>query len=130
LFFFFSSRRRHTRFSRDWSSDVCSSDLGKHQRRREDRSERQRESWLQLRHQVSAAPTPSERSRERSLGSRDRKRFEGAPRSIFFRPRWPSCTTDKEASRALVISRPHLGRRAHTCNHFGTPKRTADRRAS
>src|SRR5690606_40490418 len=27
--FFFSSRRRHTRFSRDWSSDVCSSDLRK-----------------------------------------------------------------------------------------------------
>src|SRR5690606_39288356 len=27
IFFFFSSRRRHTRFSRDWSSDVCSSDL-------------------------------------------------------------------------------------------------------
>src|SRR5690606_40833582 len=25
--FFFSSGRRHTRFSRDWSSDVCSSDL-------------------------------------------------------------------------------------------------------
>src|SRR5690606_39654353 len=28
--FFFSSRRRHTRFSRDWSSDVCSSDLTCH----------------------------------------------------------------------------------------------------
>src|SRR5437868_9688301 len=28
LFFFFSSRRRHTRSKRDWSSDVCSSDLG------------------------------------------------------------------------------------------------------
>src|SRR3712207_7658699 len=28
LFFFFSSRRRHTRYWRDWSSDVCSSDLG------------------------------------------------------------------------------------------------------
>src|SRR5436309_4436880 len=27
IFFFFSSRRRHTSFSRDWSSDVCSSDL-------------------------------------------------------------------------------------------------------
>src|SRR5690606_40915391 len=27
MIFFFSSRRRHTRFSRDWSSDVCSSDL-------------------------------------------------------------------------------------------------------
>src|SRR2546422_5298153 len=27
IFFFFSSRRRHTRCSRDWGSDVCSSDL-------------------------------------------------------------------------------------------------------
>src|SRR5436305_11001864 len=32
-FFFFSSRRRHTRCGRDWSSDVCSSDLfGKRKR--------------------------------------------------------------------------------------------------
>src|SRR2546422_10949392 len=31
-FFFFSSRRRHTRCSRDWSSDVCSSDLFSHVR--------------------------------------------------------------------------------------------------
>src|SRR5699024_11785069 len=29
IIFFFSSRRRHTRSKRDWSSDVCSSDLGK-----------------------------------------------------------------------------------------------------
>src|SRR6266702_6144957 len=35
IFFFFSSRRRHTRWPRDWSSDVCSSDL-----RRECRSQR------------------------------------------------------------------------------------------
>src|SRR5690625_2940955 len=27
LYFFFSSRRRHTRWPRDWSSDVCTSDL-------------------------------------------------------------------------------------------------------
>src|SRR5258707_12016412 len=27
ILFFFSSRRRHTRYWRDWSSDVCSSDL-------------------------------------------------------------------------------------------------------
>src|SRR5207253_5767985 len=39
FFFFFSSRRRHTRWPRDWSSDVCSSDLlagkvvGQHARR-------------------------------------------------------------------------------------------------
>src|SRR5256885_9312039 len=30
LYFFFSSRRRHTRLQGDWSSDVCSSDLGGH----------------------------------------------------------------------------------------------------
>src|SRR5690625_4130917 len=30
LLFFFSSRRRHTRWPRDWSSDVCSSDLDFH----------------------------------------------------------------------------------------------------
>src|SRR5437868_5735981 len=30
LIFFFSSRRRHTRSKRDWSSDVCSSDLAPH----------------------------------------------------------------------------------------------------
>src|SRR5690625_5499617 len=29
MFFFFSSRRRHTSWPRDWSSDVCSSDLRK-----------------------------------------------------------------------------------------------------
>src|SRR2546430_9934067 len=34
LLFFFSSRRRHTRFDCDWSSDVCSSDLGTWRRRR------------------------------------------------------------------------------------------------
>src|SRR5206468_6099100 len=34
-FFFFSSRRRHTRSDRDWSSDVCSSDLHRDQFRPE-----------------------------------------------------------------------------------------------
>src|SRR5882757_7725900 len=33
FFFFFSSRRRHTRYWRDWSSDVCSSDLSAPARR-------------------------------------------------------------------------------------------------
>src|SRR5687768_10062979 len=33
VFFFFSSRRRHTRCSRDWSSDVCSSDLRRFEER-------------------------------------------------------------------------------------------------
>src|SRR2546427_8619543 len=41
-YFFFSSRRRHTRFDCDWSSDVCSSDLLREagQKRRESFAER------------------------------------------------------------------------------------------
>src|SRR6266699_3181076 len=39
--FFFSSRRRHTRCGRDWSSDVCSSDLAERRRERKISSERQ-----------------------------------------------------------------------------------------
>src|SRR5437016_9924353 len=35
LFFFFSSRRRHTRLVSDWSSDVCSSDLSREHQRAE-----------------------------------------------------------------------------------------------
>src|SRR6266478_4012763 len=38
IFFFFSSRRRHTRFDCDWSSDVCSSDLEVHGEELADRS--------------------------------------------------------------------------------------------
>src|SRR5438270_3409641 len=37
LSFFFSSRRRHTRFDCDWSSDVCSSDLDCNERQEDDR---------------------------------------------------------------------------------------------
>src|SRR2546430_15773518 len=37
VIFFFSSRRRHTRFDCDWSSDVCSSDLADPSRIRVDR---------------------------------------------------------------------------------------------
>src|ERR1017187_5443992 len=40
FFFFFSSRRRHTRYIGDWSSDVCSSDLYRHNRLRNHRSKR------------------------------------------------------------------------------------------
>src|SRR5256884_6627820 len=41
--FFFSSRRRHTRCSRDWSSDVCSSDLRKQAFRKAARALRERQ---------------------------------------------------------------------------------------
>src|SRR5690349_22764880 len=66
FFFFFSSRRRHTRSLRDWSSDVCSSDLrlGIHRQPRERRARRGVPSSLRIRHHPDlrdhrpAAPGP------------------------------------------------------------------------
>src|SRR5689334_13636760 len=43
FFFFFSSRRRHTRWNCDWSSDMCSSDLERHQQRRERHDDHRRD---------------------------------------------------------------------------------------
>src|SRR5438105_14767974 len=59
-FFFFSSRRRHTRSTRDWSSDVCSSDLFAQDRR--DRQADRPTGW------VDAAAATSVRSEERRVG--------------------------------------------------------------
>src|SRR3712207_6330558 len=54
FFFFFSSRRRHTRYWRDWSSDVCSSDLGAQARRETDVSDTFLDSaWYFLRYPSS-----------------------------------------------------------------------------
>src|SRR6266508_275199 len=55
-FFFFSSRRRHTRWPRDWSSDVCSSDLKGAAARRRPESKgtaRQQGQW----HREEAVPS-------------------------------------------------------------------------
>src|SRR3712207_8755337 len=40
MFVFFSSRRRHTRYWRDWSSDVCSSDLRQYFQKSKNHSEK------------------------------------------------------------------------------------------
>src|SRR2546422_1512786 len=84
LFFFFSSRRRHTRCSRDWSSDVCSSDL--HDPRRSVRPRR-------------AAPDrgPTHRPRERLLRPPARR-----PRPLPSRG---------PATRRRALRRDQLGRR-------------------
>src|SRR5699024_12190136 len=88
--FFFSSRRRHTRSKRDWSSDVCSSDLTpedglgenaadrvvkddeQHRERCRDAC-RQRQSFRPLRHQLLATSRAQSsihvpRSEERRVG--------------------------------------------------------------
>src|SRR5207302_5117949 len=58
FFFFFSSRRRHTRFSRDWSSDVCSSDL----------KQPTRSPWGEMRTTSVSRSGESGRSEERRVG--------------------------------------------------------------
>src|SRR2546422_1160148 len=60
-FFFFSSRRRHTRCSRDWSSDVCSSDLRLRHRQQE-------AARLLLRHRPAPAAGRVERQERRADG--------------------------------------------------------------
>src|SRR5437870_6283196 len=69
FFFFFSSRRRHTRWPRDWSSDVCSSDLTRspgdsHARRvKPYRGDRDKSIWCPA------------RSEERRVGKEGRSRW-------------------------------------------------------
>src|SRR2546430_8488840 len=92
VFFFFSSRRRHTRFDCDWSSDVCSSDLSSGQVARLPGREATRGSeasepagkdvgatdrWLAL-HPGSGSERknwPEERSEERRVGKECRSRW-------------------------------------------------------
>src|SRR2546430_9929600 len=64
-FFFFSSRRRHTRFDCDWSSDVCSSDLaelrGGEQARQDDEHEQPQ---ARVHHLAPADPRSEEHTSE------------------------------------------------------------------
>src|SRR5438034_11546054 len=88
FFFFFSSRRRHTRSLCDWSSDVCSSDLGHdpegcpdragglqaraHERRADHQlsTELRNPRWL-------STETARSRSEERRVGKECRSRWSG-----------------------------------------------------
>src|SRR5438309_3865310 len=65
-FFFFSSRRRHTRWNCDWSSDVCSSDLG---------------GGAGGVHEHGCERLGPERGRQK-IGDRDLNRHSGAPRRL------------------------------------------------
>src|SRR2546426_7950746 len=72
LFFFFSSRRRHTRLQGDWSSDVCSSDL-----RGEGAIARQARNIVAVKSQqfmlTYSSPAPAPGASSRSTRSTDRK---------------------------------------------------------
>src|SRR5437762_4688535 len=80
LVFFFSSRRRHTRYIGDWSSDVCSSDLYRREALDSDHAQAAfgvvrlapitvlDESWFQLRHDSLRSIAQGHRSEERRVG--------------------------------------------------------------
>src|SRR5438046_8759760 len=76
IFFFFSSRRRHTRLVSDWSSDVCSSDLP-----------RPTSAWPQsagapgpLRKREARQVRLRDRSEERRVGKECRSRWSRDPK--------------------------------------------------
>src|SRR5207245_8676090 len=85
-FFFFSSRRRHTRCYRDWSSDVCSSDLGP-----------LRVGGCLLPRQAAAL---QQRARARRLGAERRR--PGRPRASGQRTRAAGAVLAATAGRRLV----------------------------
>src|SRR5439155_16400186 len=72
VFFFFSSRRRHTRWPRDWSSDVCSSDLVQTFRAWREAGSRARTFERSLRQDPVKPPR---RSEERRVGKECRSRW-------------------------------------------------------
>src|SRR5215813_14969715 len=72
--FFFSSRRRHTRCGRDWSSDVCSSDLNSESPQRSTRAV-SLESGSRSGRASTAVPLRLPRSEERRVGKECRSRW-------------------------------------------------------
>src|SRR5690606_40138533 len=109
IMFFFSSRRRHTRFSRDWSSDVCSSDLGGttpcsstwHRPISWNAAAPPLACPVRLFCEMTNSGAPSERSEERRVGKEGRSRGRGGDRK-----------TQSESNRQSENRRQHR-RRAH-----------------
>src|SRR2546426_5452257 len=90
IFFFFSSRRRHTRLQGDWSSDVCSSDLPS------GRSPRTSSSWS--RSDSSATTSSSRRARSsRRPGGRS-----GTPSAASSPPRSSNLTMTREIGAVVL----------------------------
>src|SRR6266853_5685303 len=86
-FFFFSSRRRHTRFDCDWSSDVCSSDLGAGEGAE------------------AACPQPRARSNRTRSGTRVHSHRTGAPASILRYVAPVPATSDMARARSALARR-------------------------
>src|SRR4051812_49656851 len=75
FFFFFSSRRRHTRLTCDWSSDVCSSDLGPEGHEREQAEQSRRRARNGFVRPLALCRHAKVRSEERRVGKECRSRW-------------------------------------------------------
>src|SRR5205809_1406865 len=98
IFFFFSSRRRHTRCSRDWSSDVCSSDLP----------------FLTL-------VTVTKETDEKNLVQRANERLKGFPR--YIRVRSEEHTSELQSRLHLVCRLLLEETTLSTCRVRSSPRR-------
>src|SRR6185503_16876671 len=96
FFFFFSSRRRHTRCSRDWSSDVCSSDLASRNLclegvRLVQTGDTTRAETLLL---ARLASNPDDPCALTNLGNLARLRGEWSQAKVLYRMAWKRDTSD------------------------------------
>src|SRR6266702_4564593 len=95
---FFSSRRRHTRWPRDWSSDVCSSDL--------------------------IEPLATRGCRKKKEGPGLLRGLPSIQRDRSYSPRWTLLTVQSPASSAMtngVAPTCHVGCAATNAAQFGSP---------
>src|SRR3712207_870946 len=120
MFFFFSSRRRHTRYWRDWSSDVCSSDLEWPSRLREIQAATDLPVWVS---EVGVSTFGAEevqefglrRSAELLVGRVERIHWY----SLYDLPRaWPATTRHREAEGSSYYRHFYMG----LLREDGTPK--------
>src|SRR5712664_4801437 len=99
FFFFFSSRRRHTRSDRDWSSDVCSSDLA---------AAASSTRWFAPTSPRSQpSPFRGSRSEERRVGKECRSRWSPYHYKKKTTPDTDSHPPCKHPTRPLTQAHPH-----------------------
>src|SRR5690348_17780504 len=94
IFFFFSSRRRHTRWTGDWSSDVCSSDLVLQEPKDRKQEERHRQRVLALGDPRDGLHV------DRVHGKKDRREPRSEERRVGkeCRARWPPNPSKKNTT--------------------------------